>query len=759
MSIMKYLILLILCLSVSSIFADDLKLLTSSQSAKSALQEKPALEYNYFPNRLYAFVFRNWTSVDSARLAKVVGATQSQIEELASDMGLPPQKEISKWWESPRGYITVLRRNWHLLDYRQLLLLLNIDAKTLRMRLLEDDFLYEKLGTFKPKCEELNYKQPTADEKKQAKHIADILRKNEIDSLFDEVPRFSFVEDFSVAKGDITLPKNDGSIRIAFSYFSDYVDPLMTDMSYPDGLLAELAQKGVNGVWLHIVLNSLVEPMGIFAGSPDAPKRIKNLNKLIERAEKYGIKVWLYFNEPRGLHDTFYESSPERMALKGTDYPRLKASAMCTSNPAVLKWLSDATESLFRQAPKLGGVFTITASENPTNCLSRADSGKVCEVCKKRGREDIIPEINNTIYRAIKRVSPSAEVIAWDWAWERRNKDAYKVILPKLEKGIIYMTVSEIGCKMERGGVKSKINEYSLSVVGPSQRAIDSWKLARELGLRTMAKVQVNLSWEFASAPALPVMNIAGQHTKALRENGVENFLLSWSLGGYPTANLELFNTFDISKSVNENICRIAEKYYGTSQTDKIVKAWEVFSTAFEEYPFYISGVYNGPHNVGVANPIYAKKTNYKATMVGYPYDDLRTWRSIFKENGYISQMRKVADGFTKGVEILKSVDTSKMSTEQRADFERTFGWADTAKNHFASAVNQSMYVQLRDANKPENKSQMLKILDDEEHLAKEQIAICKKDSRIGFESSNHYFYTVIDLYEKLLSIDYARKN
>ena len=743
---------------MSSVFADGLKLLTSSQTAKSALPEKPALEYNYFPNRLYAFVFRNWTSVECGRMAQVVGATPEQIQEIASDMGLPKQKEISKWWESPRGYITVLRRNWHLLNYRQLLILLNVDAQTLKSRLLDDDFLFEKLGTFKPSCDELMYAKPTDAEKKQAKHIADVLRKSGIESLFDEQPRYSFVEDFAVAKGDLQLPKKDDSIRIAFSYFSDYVDPLMTDMSYPDGLLEDLAKKGVNGVWLHIVLNSLVEPMGIFPGSADAPKRIKNLNRLIERAEKYGIKVWLYFNEPRGLHDSFYESSPERMAIRGTDYPRLKASAMCTSNPAVLKWLSDATETLFRQAPKLGGVFTITASENPTNCLSRGDSGKVCEVCKKRGREELIPEINNTIYRAIKRASPSAELIAWDWAWARRNPDAYKVILPKLDKGIIYMTVSEIGCKMERGGVKSKINEYSLSVIGPSQRAIDSWKLARELGLRTMAKVQVNLSWEFAAAPALPVMTIAGQHTKALRENGVENFLLSWSLGGYPTANLELFNTYDMSKSTNENLSRIAEKYYGTSQTDKIVKAWEIFSTAFTEYPFYISSLYCGPHNVGVANQIYAQKTNYRATMVGYPYDDLKGWRSIFKEDAYIAQMRKVAEGFAKGMQILKSVDTSKMSAEQKAEFEKTTAWADTARIHFASVVNQSEYVQLRDSATP-NKARMLEILKDEERLAKEQLAIVKKDSRIGFESSNHYFYTSIDLFEKLLSIDYARKN
>ena len=747
---MRYLSIIILCLVSSFSMANDLACLPVSRLKKEAMQ------YEYFSNRLYAFVFRNWTSVSAERLAKVVGANQQQIEELAYDMGLPPQKNISKWWESPKGYITVLRRNWHILDYPQILTLLNLDAKTLSERLLHDDFLYEKLGTFKPICAELKYAPPTQIEKQRAREMADILRKNGIESIFDEAPKYSFIENFAVAKTAGVNPKKDDSIRMAFSYFSDYADPLMTDMSYPDGLLAELSEKGVNAVWLHIVLNSLVEPMGIFPGSSDAPKRIKNLNKLIERAEKYGIKIWLYFNEPRGMHDSFFETSPERAELKGTHYPKLTITSMCTSNPAVLMWLSDATEKVFKQAPKLGGVFTITASENPTNCLSRNDFDKRCNICKQRGKVDIISEVNNTIYRAIKRGSPTAQMIAWGWKWK---EDETMEILPRLDKGIIYMTVSEIGCKMERGGVKSTINEYSLSVVGPSQTAINCWKKAKECGLRTMAKVQVNLSWEFASAPALPVMDIAGKHTKALRENGVENFLLSWSLGGYPTINLELFNTYDTSKSFSENITRVAEKYYGTSQAGKIVQAWKTFSEAFEEYPFFISGIYSGPHNVGVANPIFARKTNFKATMVCYPYDDLRSWRSIFKEDAFISQMQKLASGFEKGMQILKSVDTSKMSDVQKAEFEKTCSWADTARIHFVSVVNQSKFVQLRDANKPENKSKMLAILDAEERLAKEQLAIVMKDAHIGFESSNHYFYTAIDLYEKFLSIEYARKN
>ena len=44
---------------------------------------------------------------------------------------------------------------------------------------------------------------------------------------------------------------------------------------------------------------------------------------------------------------------------------------MCTSHQLVRQWMSDSLAYLFDHAPDLGGVFTITMSENFTNCHSR----------------------------------------------------------------------------------------------------------------------------------------------------------------------------------------------------------------------------------------------------------------------------------------------------------------------------------------------------------------------------------------------------
>src|SRR5436189_1143648 len=77
----------------------------------------------HFPDRLHAYIWRNWSLVPMARLAQVVGAKPSEIVAIGRAMGLSEPLAISAM-QQRRSYLTVLRRNWHLLPYPQLLQLL-----------------------------------------------------------------------------------------------------------------------------------------------------------------------------------------------------------------------------------------------------------------------------------------------------------------------------------------------------------------------------------------------------------------------------------------------------------------------------------------------------------------------------------------------------------------------------------------------------------------------------------------------------------
>jgi hypothetical protein len=62
------------------------------------------------------------------------------ITALATSMGLPSDSVVPPE-QRERGYITLIRRNWHLLPYEQLLELLEMTPERLAFTLREDDFM------------------------------------------------------------------------------------------------------------------------------------------------------------------------------------------------------------------------------------------------------------------------------------------------------------------------------------------------------------------------------------------------------------------------------------------------------------------------------------------------------------------------------------------------------------------------------------------------------------------------------------------
>ena len=721
---------------------------------------KPALGCEPFPSRLHAFVWRNWTVVPQARLAEVVKAKPEELARVAASMGLPPQGAILPEWKD-KGYITVLRRNWHLLPYGQLMTLLGMSREQLRYSLDEDDFLFHKLGSIKPKCEPLLYAPPLQEEAAAAAKLRGWLREEEGDEVFAqaEEPRFAFIKTLTRPDPALTVAKADGTspfeLRFIFSYFADYGDPLIDPevKSYPEGLLQRLAAVGVNGVWVHTVLRTLAKDPAFPEFGADCEKRIEGLRTLVARGKKYGIDVYLYMNEPRTMHASFFDARPERAAMRGVAAG--VNARLCTSNPEVRRWMSDSLASVFTQVPGLGGVFTITASENATSCASHRQQAK-CERCKTRSYADIIAEVNATIAQGMARGNPKAKMIVWDWSWDDTHAEE---IIAKLPKNCWIQSVSEKSLPIERGGVKSAVSEYSISAVGPGPRAAKHWALARAAGMKASAKVQVGATWEFSAVPYLPTMDLVAEHARNLMSAGVNGLMLSWSLGCYPSPNLEVFQAFTKETAdIGTVLDRVAERHYGKAAVPLVRQAWTAYSDGFREYPFHIGTLYNGPQQMGPANPFYLKPTGYRATMVGIPYDDLKSWRSIYPDGVWIKQMEKVREGFARGNGIWSRLAVQAQDS-QRQEVTRELGLSRAMELHFASCVNQARFVAERDkllaasdaAVRAACRAELRSAVQAELAAAKQLLPLVKADSRIGYESSNHYFYIPQDLLEKVL--------
>jgi hypothetical protein len=725
-----------------------------------------AINYDYFPNKVFAVVWRNWNLVAPARIAKTLGCDVKAVNAIATSMGLKSSIKVPSYFKR-RMYITIIRRNWHLLPYNQLLTLLDFSESELAVALKEDDFLYYKLGSLKPKCAEVAYSVPDKKSLIRAREIKQLIAQHFKDDIATKVqPRLSFVKQIaseSNARQEITVPdfKTD-ELRFIYSYFGVFGDPL-TDISlnpYPDGLLAKLASKGVNGVWMHVVLNQLAPGGGQFPefGAGNA-RRLTNLRKIAANAKRYGIKIYLYMNEPRAMDSSFFKNRQDMAGVKEGDLV-----AMCTSNKVVTNWISNSLTYVFNQVPDLGGVFTITGSENLTNCASHQHQSG-CPRCSKRSYADIITGINKTIEEGVHKGNANAKVIVYDWGWKEEEAAS---IIAGLPKNVWLMSVSEWGKEFERGGVTSRVGEYSMSVVGPGDKAKKHWELAKSAGLKTIAKVQFNNTWELSAVPWIPVPDMVAEHASNLTKENVDGFMLSWSLGGYPSQNLEIAQAFTQQPMATpeEVLNALAKKHYGKAAAPYIRKAWTAFSNAFRQFPFSINVVYKSPLQNGPANLLFANSTGYTSTMVGFPYDNLNNWVPPYPRTVFAAQFDKLVSGWKEGLQLFNEVLKIKMPGDKRI-IQEGINIASACLLHFSSVANQAHFLIDRDSllgkeftapQKQALKKKINDILDNEITLAKDLFTLTNLDSRIGFEASNQYYYVPQDLKEKVINCEFVRK-
>ena len=85
---------------------------------------RDAIPLGHFPTKHQAFIFRAYEYIPPKKIADLIGTTEENIIAAAREMGLPDYDPGEIWLE--RGYITIIRRMWHILPYSQLLELLEM---------------------------------------------------------------------------------------------------------------------------------------------------------------------------------------------------------------------------------------------------------------------------------------------------------------------------------------------------------------------------------------------------------------------------------------------------------------------------------------------------------------------------------------------------------------------------------------------------------------------------------------------------------
>ena len=708
--------------------------------------ERPQLKTEYFPTLFQCFIYRNHEMITASLAARVLATDEATVIAHAEAMGLTgfatPEAEAT--WRT-RGYITLIRANWHLLTYEQLCTLLDWDADYLAFILHEDDFLDVKLGKKKPSVNTLTVTELTPEEKRMTEAIRRVTLEVRERVGARSLPPFGFSAVYSQADG---VPKGESRFLASFChsfcalYGDTFLDEKLLEVSFPDELLRAYAALGIGGVWTQAVLYTMIPCEYDLSLSKGWEQRIRGLNLLIKRLARYGLKLYLYINEPREVSDKIFESRPE---LRG-DVFHEGYSSLCLSVPEVQDFLRSSIRRLTELAPGLGGYITITASENHTNCYSHKLSGTTtCPRCRDKTRSDLYSLVNRLIYEGATAADPNVTVMAYNWGWDR-EEGSDEATVAGLPEEVAVLGVSERGKEKTIGGVTVKAADYSISIPGPSDFTMNRFRIASEHGCRIAAKVQLNNSWELCSVPYIPAFGLFYRAICDLVSKVDPDILMmTWTHGGFPSPVLAMAAKMTQKDAPIPSADDLVASLYPNADREKLLAAIHAFDAAFEEYPFSVGTMYRGPQHMGPALPLWRESTGYTACMIGPPYDDLAGWRDVYPENVYRDQLERLTAGLFEALTLCRAAyDGKTLTTNDRVLLD----CAEGAYLHFASSLNHVLYVTARDG----DGADMDEIIRREEELAIAEARLVGRNPAIGYEASNHYLFTETDLYEKVLN-------
>lgn len=688
-----------------------------------------------FPRDFQTVIFRNYSFVPTERIAKVLKTSREVVDAEAKRLGLSFEENYLAF--EKKGYLTVIRNNWFILSYEDIVTLLDISEKKLEFILTEEDFFANKLGDVKPKVEKVVYSPLSDEEICETERIAKTVKK-----YFNpkKVKPFDFFSDLK-AKNPQTAFKSGNSL-IIHGYLSPCGNAFLSDSReyLPDELLTEYARLGVNGIWIHGVLSTLSFNPFDPETSKGYESNRKNLKDLVERAKKFGIKIYLYLNEPRRLPIEKFVGQKRLMGTVKNGF-----ASLCTSVTEVKEYLYNAVKDLVEYVGELGGIFNITMSENLTHCKSHVWTE--CPRCKNIPVEELCAEVINIMAKAVKDSGTDTELIANLWGWspflEWTENQIFRGI-SLLDKSVSVMETSEYWLQLDKGGVGCNVIDYSLSNPGPSELTAKKLSYAKSLGHKIYAKVQVNNSWECSAVPFVPAFDLVYEHLVNLKKLGVQSLFMSWTLGGYPSVTLELVKEFYRNDDFS------LKDFYARrfSESESVRKAVKLFSEGFRQYPFSVYTLYYSPHTLGAANLWSLRADEKNSSMVCYAFDDYENYIKPYPYAVYVRQYKKMLSRMKKSLDVF-----AENSDDERV--KKLYDYASVAYLHFKSDYLQTRFARYkRNKNNAKSKEVLSECLKKIKEVAEQLIRLADSDTYIGYEASNHYFYTERNLIEKIINTD-----
>ena len=554
-------------------------------------------------------------------------------------------------------------------------------------------------------------------------------------------------------------------------------ETFIAEQVYTDEELAGISGAGFNAIWVHGILHQVVNSPVFPELGVNCDLHLEALRKLIERAAKHGLKVFLYMQPPRALatDHPFWDKYPEAGGHIEEQLPVADSSenidyrCFCTSQPIVKEYLRSASEILARELPDLGGIIMITASEYSSHCIARCgmtlgamgeeiEVKTTCPHCAKREPAEVISEIITLMRDGIRAASDTMEILAWNWSWTFYYEKPCREIIERLPKDVILMLGFERGGTQDYCGHKDAVvNEYSISYAGPSEQCMEAFAVAEECGLRIATKLQFGTTHELATVVSLPLLGNVFRKADFMRRNNMAGFMGCWNFGNMLSANTAGFNYF-LSKEapVDESgaLQTFASDYMPGCKPNECMNAWCTFDEAMRNYPFGISYLYAGPTNYSLAYIPHPEKLNDISAggswLMHERGDDLSGCMNDYSLDEIIAGFEKLSAKWAQGISQLENALSDSDSENAVSELAN----AKVCGAVFHSTMNTFKFYKLRLEWSGDKIEEYKSIAKDELAVLEAIKDVVGSDKRFGYHSEAHaYMFNQEMIQEKIKTL------
>lgn len=301
---------------------------------------------------------------------------------------------------------------------------------------------------------------------------------------------------------------------------------------------------------------------------------------------------------------------------------------LCTEHPLVKQYLRESMVGLFAGTPGLNGVVVIIGGEGFYHCFMRpfgVEKGHTnCERCEALGPETVVANLCNLMAEAARTINPEAEVIAWPYSaehvWSKEKTQAS--FIAKLKPGTgIFTEIEKDAYVQKEDGVNKHLWDYSIDMIGPSERAAAQIAACKAAGIPCYLKSEPELGFEAPRLPHIPAMDRWAERAEALASCGADGaWVFPAFRPNYGTSATEINKYFWWDEGVDKDAVleKLAARIAGTAAAPHLRAAWKAVSEAIPWSP-ELPSYYKGPYYLGPAHPMCADvKQELPSIFFGY---------------------------------------------------------------------------------------------------------------------------------------------